>query len=618
MLLLVGRQASLRSGLLEWADRASARSLLLGLWVGLLTGLGELIYLWYRKYVLGTFIFQTRDILWLTPLVDALSFLGVGAGLAILIWLGVRLSFRLSLGILLFCAFTCLLLLYNPLQGFAVLVLALGLAMQCSRFLVQHEAGFLRGVRRSTPWLVFLVLGAGLGVGGRRLWHQQETRHTRARSGAPNVLLLVLDTVRAMSLSVYGASAATTPEMAQLAKGATRFAHPLSTAPWTLPSHASIFTGRWPHELSVGYYDALDGRWPTLAEVLGAAGYRTGGFVANKKYTGWETGLSRGFDRYEDYTLGLGEAIRSTSLGRALAGNRSVRALVGEYDLIGRKTAPDVNREFLEWLGVQDGAPFFAFLNYYDAHAPYLPPEPFASRFRTHGGQRVTEAYAQLVEWTPDRIAAERDAYDGSLAALDHAVGALLDSLDRLGRLENTIVIITADHGEEFGEHGVMRHGNSLYRPSLEVPLIVRFPGTVPGGRVIETPVSLRDIPQTIADLARIPDAPFPGRSLARYWRDSVALADTLFAEVAFAPRLHTSYPVSRGDIQSVLLDGLRYVRNGDGTEELYDFAADPMESRNLSAQRAPKAALPGLRRAVEPLITPARSRRRHDVEIAN
>src|SRR5262249_28090056 len=148
------------------------------------------------------------------------------------------------------------------------------------------------------------------------------------------------------------------------AKTAVRFDRAMATAPWTLPSHAAMFTGRFPRELSADFRAPLDGAHPTLAETLGARGYLTAGFVANTYFCNVENGLSRGFAHYEDYLVSPSEFALSASLSRAILNHDVVRRLINYHDVIGRKMAEEINRAFLLWLERQRKRPFFAFLNY--------------------------------------------------------------------------------------------------------------------------------------------------------------------------------------------------------------------------------------------------------------
>jgi arylsulfatase A-like enzyme len=366
-----------------------------------------------------------------------------------------------------------------------------------------------------------------------------------------------------------------------------------------------MFTGRWPHELGVDWRVALGPTYPTLAERLAAAGYRTAGFVANAAYCSEETGLNRGFQHWEAYPVSFQMMVKSATLGRALTGAVWFRALFHWYQPLARKHAADISASMLGWLGDGTATPWFAALNYLDAHAPYLPPAPFRDQFgptEPRGNPMLQSGYT----WLPEEITRQQNAYDASIAALDDELGRLFDSLEARGALRNTLVIVTADHGEEFYEHQLMDHGNSLYLPSIHVPLLLWLPGTVPAGRRVTAPVTTRDLPATILALAAPQEpAALPGRSLIPLWADSgsAAARDTLLSEVNYASGLPDRYPVSKGPMRSLLLDGLRLIQNGDRTTELYDFVTDQAEQANLAA--VDTAAVARLSRILEQVTAP-------------
>jgi arylsulfatase A-like enzyme len=558
-----------------------------------------------------------------------------------------------------YLGFWAVVLLYPRVHAAAAVLLIGGLALQTSRVSMIHACGFHTLVRRSIGWMMALLVGAATMVFGWQALteHRALPESPPASPDAPNVLLIVLDTVRAQSLSTYGYGRPTTPQLSRIAKGGVRFERALSTAPWTLPSHASMFTGRFPHELSAGWYAPLDASYPTLAEVLSAHGYVTAGFVGNAIYCSYETGLARGFAHYEDYLISPGEIIRSASLLTFITDSHLLRRMVGFYNRLGRKTAAEVNRDFLRWLdrgkfqipstkfqtnsndqknkfqtvgawdlvlGISQRSrvrrPFFVFLNYFDAHDPYLPPSPFDQ----NGGPKTPRDYFLIRHWwvlekdklPPEEVRVAQDAYEGAIAYLDHQLGLLFDALEQRGVLQNTLVIITSDHGEHFGERQLFCHGNSLYRPLLHVPLLIRFPSRAPAGQSVAEPVSLRDLPATVMDLLQIEDGvPFPGRSLARYWKDPregvrgkgsegrgqdrliepaqpvaplAPLASFALSEIAAPSRFppdHGRSPVISGPKKSLVAAGWHYIRNdGDGREELYDLENDPLETQDLAA----------------------------------
>ncbi len=396
----------------------------------------------------------------------------------------------------------------------------------------------------------------------------------------PNVLLIILDTVRAANLSLYGYSRPTTPRLERFAETGVVFERAIAPSSWTLPSHAVLFTGRHANELNADWWKPLKGTHPTLAEVLSARGYATAGFSANTRYASAESGLARGFDRFEDYSLKPGEALRTSAMLR-----RALRwfgaGSVTDNENNGRKIASDVNRAFLSWLDDKPtGRPFFAFLNYFDSHDPYFSEPPFDTLF---GPPRpMTLVWGKLPDTA--QISAWTDGYDRSLAYLDDALGRLFDELASRGTLDETIVVVTADHGEHLGEHGFLRHGTTLYLPVLHVPLIVRFPRAVPGGARVGPAVSLSDVPATILDLAGMEVSALAGTSLAGQWLGPLESgAAPVYSEVREAVRIPARYPNADADLYSLLDNDYHYIRGKNNREELYRHSEDPSEGRNLA-----------------------------------
>lgn len=558
---------------------------------GLLAGLGELAFAAARKYLRHLFVFQPPDLLWMAPAAGAVVFAGLTAAL---LGIGAAAGRRPTqphiVGLGTGLAAFGLLLLLPPIHPAASLLLAIGLGVRVSSVGAARDPRLPRLARRIVVGSVPALAATAVLV--RALPAVAERRAIAGlpppSAMAPNVLLIILDTVRALSLSLYGYDRPTTPALKRWASRGARFTAAQSTAPWTLPSHASLFTGHEAHDLSTDWYTPLDDRTPTLAEHLAARGYLTAGFTANLPYTSREVGLARGFQHYEDWPLSLGAFLTSSSLVRAVTTSDWIRDLVGTRELLVRKRAPDINRDFFAWLDRPRSRPFFAFLNYYDAHTPFVPPEPFRSEFAPSGAPFFSDLPRRETDtpWDSTLIRGAMNAYDGAISYLDSRLDSLLTGLEQRGLLEQTIVVVTSDHGEEFAEHGLFSHGNSLYLPSLQVPLLLLFPGGVPAGIEVATPVSTRDLPATIVDLVgSLGRAPFPGRSLRRFWEDSAPSGEVLYAEVRRAPKLPSWYPSTRGDLLSVQEGTVRFIKNSDGTEEVYDIAVDPLEQRNLVSE---------------------------------
>jgi arylsulfatase A-like enzyme len=589
----------------------------------------------------GRMYMMSRHFVWLVPLANLLLFVGVGLFLALLTKLGPPLGRWLSLRLLAAGAVLPALLVAGPeIYPWAWLLLAWGIALRLVPWLERSSRCWLWG---SLPALLGAVLVvAGLVFGGDWLKQRRETTRPVPPAGSPNVLLIVLDTVRADHLSLYGYPRATSRTLEHLAERGIRFDEARATAPWTLPSHASLFTGRWPHELDAQWVTPLRGDFPTLAGYLGSRGYATAGFVANTEYCSYDTGLDRGFTHYEDYVLDLphlrplrtallverawnGVATLSLLLRERLTPGQPLHARV--QSLIqwllapNRKDAGSINREFLDWLAhrPEPGRPFFAFLNYFDAHSPYLPPE--GAGFRFGPGPRTLADYTLLVEqWKtidkgsliPHYRELVRDSYDNCLAYLDGRLGELFETLHRRGVLDRTVVIVTADHGEELGEHNLFEHGESLYRPEIRVPLLIVVPSGSQAPRVARETVSLRDLPATIVDLAGLgAGAPFPGRALTRLWRAPSPGATTdlcddegVISELTGPNPTNPSHgrsPAARGPLVSLAEGDYVYIRHEwDGREQLFHQREDPDELSNLARDATMQPVLERMRQRLD------------------
>jgi arylsulfatase A-like enzyme len=556
----------------------------MAIWFGLLTGLTEAGHL-AKKHVMNEWIpvrfAVSEDFVWMAPLAYAGLFLVVA-----LVLFPVRARWPRLFSVprlaMLFASIGTLAVLRAPgnrLSLYASVALAVGFGVVFFRIVQDRSDAFCSVLKRTIGYIGAVIALLTVGIHGVE-W----ATHRRALAdlppaaeSSPNVLFIILDTVRAQNLGLYGYSRPTTPELERLAETGVVFDRALVPSSWTLPTHASGFTGRLPHELSADWKVALDDTYPTLAEVLQARGYETGGFVGNFYYCSEQFGIDRGFLHYEDQPISPGMILQSAWLPREVA--RTVRRWFGNRQDLARKTAADLNSDFLAWLGGRGDAPFFAFLNYYDAHDPYLPPEPFNLRFSERQPRYWLEGDTSD-EYTPEEIGELVDAYDASIAYLDHQLGVLFGELEQAGTLENTLVIITSDHGEEFGEHDYMFHGHTLYMPLLHVPLLVSFPGRIAEGVRIDQPVSIKDLPATVIDLLGFEDdAGVAGRTLAGLLGGS-GMSDPM--PILSAVNQRRNPP--RGEWMWSILDGTHhYIRNVDGREELYDLASDPWERTDLS-----------------------------------
>jgi arylsulfatase A-like enzyme len=630
-------------------DRARNRlqslwPLLLPAWCGLVAGLLEVGTIVLRKQMFDPdqLYKMSRHFVWLIPLAN----LGVFLTLALLVC-GVKLVWPRP-GRWLFTRGLCAMALLPPMlvafpriYSLAWLVVALGIATRLVPLLERERRILGQFVLASFPAALAIVatLGASLWVGDR-IKQARERARPLPPPGTPNVLLIVLDAVAAGHLSLHGYDRATSPTLVELAERGVRFDSARAASSWTLPSHAIMFTGRWLHELSVGWLTPLDRSRPTLAEFLGGRGYATAGFVANTSYCASDSGLARGFTDYRDFIFPELTALKMAVLvSRALQGLQTIvyftedwlesAGLIPAVQRIwrslytDRKEAAVVNRELLDWLArrTQPERPFFAFVNYFDAHYPYELPPGRLHRF----GAEPTENYQRILiqHWweidkttvSPKGVALVATAYDDCIADLDEQLGKLIDALDRGGILERTWLIIVSDHGESFGEHaGIFCHGRSLYETELHVPLLILPPGGRATKQTVPEPVSLRDLAATIVELAGLePGAPFPGVSLARFWKPPAPVAPVqppsaspALAEVVPIDPLNRSprgLPKPLPPLGAIKEKDWSYIRRaGDVREELFHLRHDPKEQYDRAGDPAAQTTLQQMRAELDRL----------------
>lgn len=565
--------------------------------IAFVTGVLEPPFLLLRRAIHDLPIEGDAQMLWMTPLANLLIFLPLGVVLHLSLrstrkrWLaqaGTAAIFALAI--------FALLAVFPRLHAISWLILAAGVAAQLSRLALRQPARLLVWARRVTVVGATVCLVAGFTIAAAPAVREGWFRRTADSppDQALNVLLLVLDTVRWKSLSLSGHERSTSPELDDWSREGVQFVDATVTSPWTLPSHAGMFSGLYPHELEAGFKTPLENTPRTIAESLAELGYATAGFVANRRYGSAEFGLDRGFTRYVDYRVSPAQILISSSIWRRILWHPRLQEALDYYDLYGRAYAATINRELLAWIDETD-RPFFAFVNYYDAHDPYLPPPPFDRRF-TDDPRRGRPA--NVDGGAPaESLGPELDMYEGTIAYLDSQLGALRDSLASRGLLDRTLVIITSDHGEQFGEHEMSGHGNSLYSPLLRVPLILASQPRIPAGVRIEIPVTLRDLPATIMHIAAgRTTGEFPGSTLGRFWDGEVGHPpDSPILAALTWPNGQIAYSVRSGSHL--------YIDWFQEREELYDLARDPEETRDLAQLPEGEEALLQLRALKDSLV---------------
>lgn len=473
---------------------------------------------------------------------------------------------------------------------------ALGSACGAAVLLLSWAASRVR--RRSLAWGAVIMLSlAAVAFSLPRDLKQRPLRRPlpAARPGGrrPNVILIVWDSVRADHLSLYGCERDTTPFLKRWAgEHATVYDQAIAAANWTLPSHAAILTGQ--HPWASGFLPSFPPSAPveTLAEALARAGYRTAGIAANSAVLVAEAGFARGFSLYDCRPLPW--PLCSEPRGFLLRGAVRLAAawLAGGNDRDTRFVAADeIDCRALNFLGAAPAGsrPFFLFINYMDAHTPYVAPPPFADLFpgripgfRWEMATMKPEVSGRIVGKLPERERRHRlSQYDGAIAWLDESLRRLCAELKRRGLYDNTLIVVTADHGESFGEKGLLAHGVSLYQGLIRVPLVVKFPGQEPARR-LRDPVGAVDIFPTVLDVAGVEPRNAPaGRSLRR-----IALGEQrwIISETWWEPKGSGSPSGRYSSAVAVISGSLKAIFRADGGVEVYDLAADPGETNDLRA----------------------------------
>ncbi len=425
-----------------------------------------------------------------------------------------------------------------------------------------------------------------------------------APTGKPNVLWLVMDTTRADHLSAYGYDRPTSPVLDALAEEGALFEEVYAESSWTIPGHFVMVTGRF----DAAQEKLLGDEFTTAAEIFRDEGYETGAVLGNMSI-GRGSGFEQGFDATVDgpvriFYLSAFEKIPVIEILMKLGvapGDAILRLLHRKTFLQNEAVRADrINADAIDWLDGRDtDRPFFLFINYMDPHDAYDPPAEFRAKFasdadpelgfvryrRELGGTISSNRFVRDVAPELDRAKWDEmlDLYDAEIAFLDAQIGELLAALDERGLSEDTIVVVTSDHGELFGEHGLANHFKALTREETHVPLILRFPGRVEQGARIATPAQLRDILPTVLELAEIPEGPeMDGTSLVAVLDGSQSgLRGGETVGFLYRPA-DKEYPFTApGHLLSMRDPDSMYVWSSTGMHEFFDLESDPAEDEN-------------------------------------
>lgn len=421
-----------------------------------------------------------------------------------------------------------------------------------------------------------------------------------------NVLFIVLDAVRADHLSGYGYPRQTSPHLDRLARRGVRFANATANSSWTHASIPTILTSRYPSTHQVNLIaSGLPASIPTLPQVLKQEGMATAMFSGNT-FVSPAFGFGRGVDLFVyGQPLVAEQLILGHVIGRITVTQPLIRGVVKEGLKLLNRLSPQVsaatdeqisarelNQAFFSWLNETLPQRFFAYLHYMEPHAPYNPPEPYRTLFLANPEEAPAQGVnvPQVLGILPfahgePRSAQARqrviDLYDGEIRLLDDALGELFDGLERRRILEDTAIIVTADHGEEFFDHGGWQHGHSLYQELLHVPLILSFPRRVPMHRVVDTRVSHVDVMPTILALCGIdPGLSVEGKSLLPLFEGH---DDQLPERDAYSELYHGG-----ASARALIRGPYKVIASEHGSERhlaLYDVHRDAGETRDLSAQ---------------------------------
>ena len=446
------------------------------------------------------------------------------------------------------------------------------------------------------------------------------TEAAGATANGPNVLILLWDTVRADHLSVYGHHRKTTPFLEELAESSLVFDRAISPGMWTPPSHGSMFTGLPPSQHGVNAnYKWLDHHHVTLAEWMTHHGYATYAWSANP-YVSEDTNLLQGFDTFQaTFKKQWKRAARTATNNKLIPADASSDVSPMWKPQPGQKHGGNTHAykdggavgvgAFTKWV-LEDrpqDRPFFAYVNLMEAHIPRIPsmasrqalldPTMIATGLQTDAAQINLLSYIfGKHEYTNEEIEAINGVYDAALLDLDILTRDLIDQLEAAGVLDDTVVILTSDHGENLGDHHMFGHKYSLFDTLLNVPLMIRYPKKVAAGRVTE-PVSNLNLYATILDLAELPAPPHPILSKSLLDRQPEPVFSELVAATPVAIRrvsaLHGGVDQAYWlrTFKSVESDGWKLIRSSAEPHQLYRPGDDPQELNNLYPDHPEEAA---------------------------
>ncbi|MFO0980813.1 MAG: sulfatase [Planctomycetota bacterium] len=421
-----------------------------------------------------------------------------------------------------------------------------------------HDANVLLPRRRGTREIAFECTRTPVegpqvrvGIAGARLLALESTPALSAEDRTRNVVVILIDTLRADHVSSYGYPRPTTPHIDRVARDGLRYERAISSASWTTPATASIFTARDPYAHGVidetSHYLADD--LVTLAEVFAAAGYTTGAFVANPLLS-WTANFDQGFQL---------------------------------YDLLPLANARGTLKHAIDWIASVKERRFFAYVHLIDPHSAYRAPGKHADRFLNDPWRPVYQGDQGLTPLQRDTLEKQRRLYDAEIAYADDQIGRFMGELEQLGLARDCVLLITSDHGEEFNEHGGLEHGHTLYEELIHVPLVLRGPGVTPG--VLPAPVQTMRIAPTLVRLAGLDVDPWQVDALPLGPSERIDPSSLVSFASTHMPTFNRVEDAPRQFKDAIRTERYKYIwttsRDGVGAE-LYDLDRDPGEQHDI------------------------------------
>ncbi len=563
----------------------------LGLVLGMASGLveGAIHIALQRLNILENVWYQ---IFWISAIFNGLAVGTLALVLRVILsfaqkrpWLRFGAVFLVGLGALTPCT---ALMLKEWMNSLSILVLTIGLASVFARWFMRQPERNAHFFRRSLPFVTALTALVFVGIqGGFWLDERWETaKLPPAAANAPNIVVVVVDTLRADHLTTYGYQRPTSPTIDRLASEGVLFENAFSTCSYSLQSHASILTGLYPFQHGVSWTTSkmiAKSSYPVLPGVLQTLGYATAAFSANTFWFSREHGFGRGFIHFEDYFHSLKDTVLRTAYGRIFTLTLLRRV---DEDIPARKRASDTNGAVLKWLDQNKDHPSFVMINYFDVHDPYLPLEPYRHRFSTlkNLGGLINSDLHVPDHLSPEDLQSEIDAYDGAITYVDEQLDKLVTALRQRDSGRETLLVITSDHGEEFYEDGSFTHGHNLHNKLIHVPLIFWQPGRIPQGIRVGQAVTNSAIPATLMDLLGANKETFQGPSLRSLWDSPEPPGNWPYplSELDKRSWEPERLPVHHGSLLSLVSPVFHFIQHQTLGAKLFDRKSDPLEKNNL------------------------------------